>query len=103
MKVTAATTLFFATLALASPAPVVQPEAQPNVVESRAQFHRALLARDAVPAQFAQLDTRKVKGGKGGSGNNTEESAASDMITPSRALQLGALGLGVMEVARLWA
>jgi hypothetical protein len=49
MKVTAATTLFFATLALASPAPVAQPEAQPNVVESRAQFHRALLARDAVP------------------------------------------------------
>jgi hypothetical protein len=101
MKVTAATTLLFAALALASPTSVAQPKAQPKSVETRAQFHNALLSRDAAAAQFAQLDTRKVKGGKGGSGNNTE-SDASDMFTPSRALQLGALGLGVIQVARLW-
>jgi hypothetical protein len=101
MKVTAATTVLFATLALASPTSVAQPKAQHKSVETRAQIHNALLSRDAAAAQFAQLDIRKVKGGKGGSGNNTE-SEASDMFTPSRALQLGALGLGVMQVARMW-
>jgi hypothetical protein len=99
MKIAAATSILFATIALASPAPVAQPNAiaKPMVIESRPQLHSALAAREP-----AQLEARKVKGGKGGDGNSTE-SAASDLITPSRALQLGALGLGVMEVARLWA
>jgi hypothetical protein len=94
MKLTFATPLLFATLALASLAPVAQPIAiaKPVVVETRAQLHNALLSRDAAPAQLA---ARKSKP-KGGSGNNTGESAASDMITPSRVLQLGALSLGVV-------
>ena len=102
MKFTAATSLLLATLARASPAPIAQPNAiaKPMVIESRAQLHNALAARDPT-AHPIQLDARKVKGGKGGDGNSTE-SAASDMITPSRVLQLGALGLGVVEVARLW-
>jgi hypothetical protein len=96
MKFAATSTLLFATLVLASPAPAAQPEAavaQPI----------AVAPREAAPAPVAVLEQRapkKPKGGSGGDKNTT--SAAADMMTPSRALQLGALGLGAMQVVRLW-
>lgn len=97
MKFAAATTLFFATLALASPAPAAQPDA--SVAQPI-----AVAAREAAPAPVEILEQRTPKKPKGGSGgnNNTNTSAAADMMTPSRALQLGALGLGAMQVVRLW-
>tara|TARA_R110002003_G_scaffold104_27_gene8424 strand:+ start:1890 stop:2168 length:279 start_codon:yes stop_codon:yes gene_type:complete len=91
MKFAAASTLLFATLALASPAPVAQPDAavapvaQPQLVER---------------APLPVLEARKKSKPKGGSNSNS--TGAATTMTPSRALQLGAVGLGVMEVARLW-
>jgi hypothetical protein len=86
------------TLALANPAPA-------NVA--------ALAAREAQPAHALGhapeidaraaglvLETRKSKTPNTGSKNNTDNAAG--VITPSRALELGALGLGVLEVVRLW-
>jgi hypothetical protein len=92
MKFAAATTILFATLALASPAPAAQPAAVAQPV--------AVAPREAAPAPVLEARVPKKKGGSGSSGNNT--SAASDMMTPSRVLQLGALGLGAMQVVRLW-
>jgi hypothetical protein len=94
MKVAAAISLLFATLALASPAPVAQPEANAVAVAQPI----AVEARDAAPL----LVERAPKKPKTPSNGNNTNSGAADMITPSRALQLSALGLGVMEVARLW-
>ncbi|KAJ4374958.1 hypothetical protein N0V83_002037 [Neocucurbitaria cava] len=108
-NVAAVTTLLFATLALASPAAKLQPNAEdasPVLFKSREEFHHALAARDAAGAQNIRLDARDPMPKKPktpSSGNNTNTTNAADMtITPSRALQLGALGLGVMEVVRLW-
>ena len=47
------------------------------------------------------LEKRKKKKGSGSSANNTD-SAAVGFVTPSRALQASALGLGVIEIIRLW-
>ena len=93
MKFVAATTIICATLALATPASL----AGPAVPESVPEFRRALLAR---AAELPQLDTRasKPKGSKGGSGN----SSAAVSVSPSNVLMVGALGLGVVEVVRLW-
>ncbi|KAI4705023.1 hypothetical protein J4E89_009316 [Alternaria sp. Ai002NY15] len=112
MKFTVATTLLLATVALASPAPVANPDAvaEPALIGSRAQFREALAARDTLVMPEVQLEERASssggkgggKGGKGTGGKNTTESAASDMLSPSRALQITALGLGVVEVVRLW-
>ncbi|OAL51826.1 hypothetical protein IQ07DRAFT_598631 [Pyrenochaeta sp. DS3sAY3a] len=102
MRFAAATTLLFATLALANPAPIARPEADGSqLIETRSQLHNALAARDAEALHNIQLEARakKPKPGSGSSGNDT---GAADMISPSRALQLGALGLGVIEVVRLW-
>jgi hypothetical protein len=88
MKFAAISTLLFATLALASPAPAAQPNtmvAQPLEV----------IPRDAAHV----LEARKKKP-KGGSGNSTNSTATA--MTPSRALQIGALSVGVMEIVRLW-
>jgi len=83
MKLAAPTALLFATL-----------------------LHGAVATPSAKAAPNALLNERSSssKGGKGGSsgsGNNTSN-AASDLITPSRLLQGAALGLGVVEVVRLW-
>ena len=108
MKFTAATTLLFATLALASPAPVANPDAvaEPVTIETREQFRHALSARDVLTAPEVQLEERASSGGKGGKGGKgsggNSSSAASDMLSPSRVLQAAALGLGVVEVVRLW-
>ncbi|KAF2023922.1 hypothetical protein EK21DRAFT_79843 [Setomelanomma holmii] len=92
MKVSAVSTLLFASLALSSPAPAAQPAsgalapaAEPQLIE------RAPIVLEA---------RKKAKKPKNGS-NNTNSSAAVTM-TPNRALQIGALGVGVMEVVRLW-
>jgi hypothetical protein len=96
MKVAAATSLLFATLALASPAPVAQPDANAAAVV-------AALPHEFVARNMPVLEERAKKP-KGGSGNNNDSNStgAADMISPSRALQLGALSLGVMEIVRLW-
>jgi hypothetical protein len=99
MKLAAATTFFFATLALASPSPAAQPQsnnaavAQPIAIE---------------PSRYPTLEARKKKKPKlhNGNGNSTDqvtESAGVTNIKPlSRVLQIGALGVGVMGVVRLW-
>jgi hypothetical protein len=113
----AAVTLLLATLALANPAPAAEPEAAaapapvaaPVQIDTRAALDEVLAARAASPQLDARsaglkLAAREPKKSKpktsSGNGNDTEDAAVS--LTPSRALQLGALGLGVMEVVRLW-
>jgi hypothetical protein len=94
MKFSTLTPLLFASLALASPAPAAQPNAEGAV---------AALPHEFVARTMPILDTRAKKP-KGGSNNNnnTNTTGAADMISPSRALQLGALGVGVLEIVRLW-
>ena len=92
MKFAAPATLLFATLALASPAPA--PNA--NTAEV-AQPVEAVAPR--APAPVLEERAKKPKGGSSNSNNTT---GAADMLTPSRALQLGALSIGVMQVVRLW-
>ncbi|KAF2823171.1 hypothetical protein CC86DRAFT_372865 [Ophiobolus disseminans] len=91
MKVAAATTLLFAALALASPAPV----AQPNAIAHPAEI---LAARD--PSPSLQERAKKPKPNSGG--NDSNSTGAADTLTANRVLQLGALSLGVMEIVRLW-
>ncbi|KAF2661769.1 hypothetical protein K491DRAFT_710604 [Lophiostoma macrostomum CBS 122681] len=106
MKFSAALPLLFTTLALANPAPITNPRV-PGVAHLEA---REVSPDPApVPAEIVArtagivLDSRSPKkGSSSGSKNNTQTGAAGT-ITISRGLQLGALGLGVMEVARLWA
>jgi len=90
MKLSAVTTICLATLAIATPAPAAQPDANAAAV---AQPIEVLEARDPMP---------KKSKPKGGSGNNGNDTNAATTISPSLALQLGALGVGVMEVVRLW-
>jgi hypothetical protein len=107
MKFTATTSLLFAAVALANPAPLAKPDAvaEPVTIESRAQFRDALSARNVLAVPDIQLEERASsggKGGKGGGGSSNSTSAASDMLSPNRVLQLSALGLGIMEVVNLW-
>ncbi|KAF1915955.1 hypothetical protein BDU57DRAFT_447661 [Ampelomyces quisqualis] len=88
MKLAAPATLLFATLALASPAPA--PDANAAAVALEA----------VVPSARAPFLEERAKKPKGGSGGNS--TGAADMLSPSRALQLGALTLGVMQTVRLW-
>ena len=101
----AALTLLLATLALANPAPIAEPlaVAQPKAVVAQPEFE-ALALRVAEPEVDAsktgiQLEARKSKPKGSNSGNSSNAAIA---LMPSRALELGALGLGVMEVVRLW-
>jgi hypothetical protein len=94
MKFAAATaTLLFASLSLATPAPAAGPLA-PDTVKD---FRHALFGRAA--AAVPHLDTRKVKGGSKG-GNSTTSAAVA--VSPSNAVMISALGLGAMEIVRLW-
>jgi hypothetical protein len=95
MKYVVATTLLCANLALAIPAPVTGP-AVPETVPA---FRDALVARAA--EALPQLEERATKP-KGSSGGGSANSSAAVSVTPSSALIVGALGLGVMEVVRLW-
>jgi hypothetical protein len=101
MKFSTTTTLLFATLSLASPAPLAQPAAT-------AALAPASLAPEVdARAASLRLDTRDPKSNKPKTGsnnnNNTNETEnASSLLAPSRVLELGALGLGVMEIVRLW-
>ncbi|KAF2245008.1 hypothetical protein BU26DRAFT_90841 [Trematosphaeria pertusa] len=98
MKFASATALLFATLALANPSP--------NQPESRNQLSDKLGARADAPALAPaaagiRLDARAKKPKpKTGSGNDTDNAVA--MLSPSRTLELGALGLGIIEIVRLW-
>jgi hypothetical protein len=105
----AAVALLLASIAIASPAPIAEPIAepiaiaQPEAVVAQPEFE-ALAARVAEPNVDAskagiQLDARKSKP-KSSNGNNTDSAAIT--LTPSRALELGALSLGVLEIVRLW-
>lgn len=95
MKFSLATTLLtLTTLALATPAPITGP----LVPETIPEFRNALLSRADAPI-LEDRATSKPKGSKGGSGNTT---SAAAHVPPSSALVVGALGLGVVEVLRLW-
>ncbi|KAF2640114.1 hypothetical protein P280DRAFT_469825 [Massarina eburnea CBS 473.64] len=96
MKFGAATTLLFVTFALASPAPVAQPEVEALV--SRADASVPAPEID-VRAVGLRLEERKSKP-KTSNGGNTTSSAV--IIAPSRALKLGAFGLGFIEIVQLW-
>jgi hypothetical protein len=97
MKFAAASTLFFATLALASPAPAAQPNAA-----AVAQPEAVALPHEFVARNLPILESRAKKPKGGSSGNNSNDTGAAVAISPSRALQLGALSLGVYEIVRLW-
>ena len=105
MKVAAATTLLFATLALANPAPAAQPNSlqelsqRSNQAPSYANFKQDLAARD--PAKKKKKPKKPKNSNKGNSTEEVEESAAR-MLSPSRVVELGAIGVGVMEIVRLW-
>lgn len=102
-----AVTVLLATFVAANPAPAADPApavAQPESIQAEA----AIAGRAANPEPILDVDAAllsrdpkkgKTGGGGGGGGNDTD---AAGMLTPSRALQLGALGLGVMELVRLW-
>ena len=101
----AAVTLLFAALALASPAPVAEPN-----TGAVAEFEDALAAREATPEPIPEIVARtagvvleerdpKKSSKPKGNGNSTDTGAAG-MLTPSLALELGVLGLGAMM---LWA
>lgn len=97
MRLTAATTFFLSALALATPAPVSNPAIPEAIPEPR----HALLSRAAQPdLHSAQLDTRASKP-KGSSGGGASNSSAAVSVSPSGALIVGALGVGVVEVLRL--
>jgi len=101
MRLSAITTLLFATLTLASPAPA--PAAQPTAALTPASLAPEVDARAASVLLDRASKPKKPKGGSGNNNNETEENAANGMLAPSRVLELSALGLGVMEVVRLWA
>lgn len=92
MKISAAAITLFATLALASPAPV----AQPNAADGALADAVPIQARDPAPYLEARKKPKKPSRG------NSSNSSAAVTVTPNLVLQLGALGLGVMEVVRLW-
>ncbi|KAF2478334.1 uncharacterized protein BDR25DRAFT_299946 [Lindgomyces ingoldianus] len=102
----AAITLLLATLTLATP------NAAPATPQTNAELEAALSPREAdssVPeidarAAGIQLSARDPKKGKPktGGGNDNSTDSAAGMMSPSLALELGALGLGIMEVVRLW-
>jgi hypothetical protein len=94
MRLSVITAILFTTLTIASPAPTAQPTAALTPLE--------IDARTAVHLVDRMPKTKKPKSSGGNSTNETEESAASGMLAPSRVLELGALGFGVLEVVRLW-
>lgn len=89
--------------AVAEPIAAAAPAAQPFEIDLRDPDHEKVAA--ALQARYAGiiLESREPqKGGKkigGGSKNNTN---AAVTVAPARALQVGAFGLSVMEVVRLW-
>jgi hypothetical protein len=103
MKASTTLSLLFATLALANPAAVGNPRIPGSL--ARPEVREAAPAPADIVARTAGivLDSRSPKKGSSSSGssNKTEDSAA-ETVTVSRGLQLGALGLGVLEVVRLW-
>lgn len=96
MKFTTATaSLLFAALAIATPAPI----SGSLVPETIPEFRHALMGRAA--AAVPDLDTRSTTKPKGGSkGSNTTSAAGT--VSPSGVLVMGVLGMGVVEVVRLW-
>lgn len=94
--------LLLATLVYANPAPASDSKAigGPNAVDDVAKCNDLFTRPD--PHVIARaLQKKKKKGGSGSSANVTD-SAAAGFVTPSRALQAGALGMGVIEIVRLW-
>ncbi|CBY01989.1 predicted protein [Plenodomus lingam JN3] len=96
---TATTLLLLATLTLANPA---APAPQPN---PQIAPPLDIAARDAAILESIQLEARAKKpkpgSSEGGNGNSSNSTGAAVMMTTSRALQVGALGLGVVEVLHL--
>ena len=89
MKVTSAATLLFASLAIASPAAIPQPDTEAGAIARPLE----------VEARAPVLEARKKSKPKVSNGNST---GAANMMAPSVALSLGAAGLSVIEIVRLW-
>ncbi|CAI6335397.1 unnamed protein product [Periconia digitata] len=114
MKFAVATSLLFATLALANPAPVAQPEAlQASPEQPRYPIGGAILAPElSGRSSSSSKSSRSPKKSKpkpskpknSNETNSTEEdtSAAPSVVLPNLALELGALSVGVIELVRLW-
>ncbi|KAF2272162.1 uncharacterized protein EI97DRAFT_437153 [Westerdykella ornata] len=96
-----AITLVLATLALASPAPIAEPEAAPAAAPVAQPEAQRITPEAAIVLEPRVPKKKKGHGGGSEEGNGTDSSAAS-MFSASRAVQLGAVGLGVVEVVRLW-
>jgi hypothetical protein len=97
MKFTTATTLLLATLTFTLATPIAEPT---NTVAVAVAAAAPLHAR---AANFRLEERKKKKPKAPKNGNNTNDtSIAAGTIAPSRVLELGALGLGVMEIVRLW-
>jgi len=82
-----------ASLALAIPNPAMDSQAAAVEVSSA-----DMIARDA----GTRLTEREPKSKPKTSSNGNKTSIAALTLSPSRALELGAIGLGVMEIVRLW-
>jgi hypothetical protein len=91
MRLTAVTTILFATVALANP-----------VAQPTAALGPASLAPEVDARAASMLEERKTKKPKSSGNKSNDTEAAGSLLAPSRVLELGALGLGVMEVVRLW-
>lgn len=105
MKFSTVTAALFTTLAIASPAPV--PIAQPEAVapiDSPKEVREAAPAPEtgALTADIIEIEARSPKKGKGGSSGGGNNTGAAITITPSRALEVAAFSLGIMELVRLW-
>lgn len=94
--------LLLATLIHANPAPAADSKAiaGPNGVDDIAQRNDVFSVPDPHVIARAMEKRKKKKPGSGSSVNVTD--SAVGFITPSRALQVGALGVGVIEIVRLW-
>ncbi|ORY16001.1 hypothetical protein BCR34DRAFT_144774 [Clohesyomyces aquaticus] len=95
-----AVTLLFATsaLALANPAPA--PVDAAAVAAPEVDARTAGIKLEARGITIEARDPKKSKPKTSNNGNTTDNAAG--ILTPSRMLELGALGLGVVEVVRLW-
>lgn len=92
--------------AVIEPITAAAPAAQPDAIDLRDPNHEKTAV--ALQARYAGIvlesrDPAVGKGGKGrGGGGNSTDTNAAITIAPARALQVGALGLGVMEIVRFW-
>jgi hypothetical protein len=101
-------TLILAAVAFASPAPVAAPKAAAALAAVAKPKPQSISAEEALPPRVATPAKIEVHNPKkstpkiGKNSRNITNKGAAGMLTLSRALQIGTIRLGVMEVVRLW-